>query len=559
MGTTKMKDNVKARKDVKKYCNQVELHIRQVGTKDMKPKASYTLTKPQVGKICAWLTHLKFSDGYASNLGGCVSLEDQTFYSFKSHECHVFMQRLLPIALRGMIPNSIWDVITELSTFFRAIYARVLHTSDLILLQQSIVEIICKLEKIVPPGFFDSMEHLSGRRRSLSDEEMRMAHNYIILNCEELHPFIGLFDDFVRHTQPQLDEKGLENYRDKNFAEWLEQHVCESFDDSLSHLKGLARGPLCHAWSYKGYFINGACYNETECNFYGLLEEVIEVAYNGVGRCVVILFKCKWFDAARGVRIDNKHNIVDIKYKSRLINDEPFVLASQVEQVYYTPYPLMTKDLKDWWVVVKTKSKSMYELEECENEEDVGDNADKDEFFQESETLIPTTSRSSSEIEEPICLVIQGELELVNNNGDETQTELSDEAEQSDEVEFLDNSDESDDDSDDIFDDSSDNDHAGLGTMWLGILPFGKFLFKLLVEEMDHLDAQERKQHKSGLENPKDFEEEILDAKVQQNEAIPLSEEEIALDVASSEGTMSSSGGEEVDYDMTNYGYDDYE
>ncbi|GKB03686.1 zinc finger BED domain-containing protein RICESLEEPER 2-like protein [Tanacetum coccineum] len=77
----------------------------------------------------------------------------------------------------------------------------------------------------------------------------------------------------------------------------------------------------------------------------------------------------------------------------------------------------------------------------------------------------------------------------------------------------------------------------------------------------DHLDAQERIQHKSGLENPIDFEEEILDAEVQQNEAIPLSEEEIALDVASSEGTMSGSGsgGEEVDYDMTNYGYDDYE
>ncbi|GJT40923.1 zinc finger BED domain-containing protein RICESLEEPER 2-like protein [Tanacetum coccineum] len=77
----------------------------------------------------------------------------------------------------------------------------------------------------------------------------------------------------------------------------------------------------------------------------------------------------------------------------------------------------------------------------------------------------------------------------------------------------------------------------------------------------DHLDAQERKQHKSGLKNPIDFEEEILDAEVQQNEVIPLSEEEIALDVASSEDTMfgSGSGGEEVDYDMTNYGYDDYE
>nr|GEW33470.1 transposase [Tanacetum cinerariifolium] len=62
----------------------------------------------------------------------------------------------------------------------------------------------------------------------------------------------------------------------------------------------------------------------------------------------------------------------------------------------------------------------------------------------------------------------------------------------------------------------------------------------------DHLDAQVRKQHKSGLENPIDLEEKILDAEVQQNEAIPLSKEEIAIDVASSEGTMfgSGSGGE---------------
>ncbi|GJR83963.1 NB-ARC domains-containing protein [Tanacetum coccineum] len=69
----------------------------------------------------------------------------------------------------------------------------------------------------------------------------------------------------------------------------------------------------------------------------------------------------------------------------------------------------------------------------------------------------------------------------------------------------------------------------------------------------DHLEAQERKQDKSTLETPVDFEEEILDAEVQENEAIPLSDEEIALDAASSEGSMSapSSGGEEADY-----GYD---
>nr|GEZ38051.1 zinc finger BED domain-containing protein DAYSLEEPER-like [Tanacetum cinerariifolium] len=38
------------------------------------------------------------------------------------------------------------------------------------------------------------------------------------------------------------------------------------------------------------------------------------------------------------------------------------------------------------------------------------------------------------------------------------------------------------------------------------------------------------------------FEEEILDAEMQANEAIPLTDEEIALDAASSESSMSGSG-----------------
>nr|GEU88360.1 hypothetical protein [Tanacetum cinerariifolium] len=55
------------------------------------------------------------------------------------------------------------------------------------------------------------------------------------------------------------------------------------------------------------------------------------------------------------------------------------------------------------------------------------------------------------------------------------------------------------------------------------------------------------------------FEDEILDAEIQENEATPLSDEEIALD-ADSQGTMASgSGGEkqDSDYDLTNYGIAD--
>ncbi|GKB34349.1 hypothetical protein Tco_0879291 [Tanacetum coccineum] len=63
----------------------------------------------------------------------------------------------------------------------------------------------------------------------------------------------------------------------------------------------------------------------------------------------------------------------------------------------------------------------------------------------------------------------------------------------------------------------------------------------------DHLNAKERKQDKCPLETPLDFEEGVFDDEVQQNEAIPLSDEEIALD-ASSEDTMSLGGNPRYEY-----------
>nr|GEX91747.1 putative NADH-ubiquinone reductase complex 1 MLRQ subunit [Tanacetum cinerariifolium] len=74
----------------------------------------------------------------------------------------------------------------------------------------------------------------------------------------------------------------------------------------------------------------------------------------------------------------------------------------------------------------------------------------------------------------------------------------------------------------------------------------------------DHLDAKERKQDKCPLETPLDSEEDVFDDEVQRNEAIPLSDEEIALDAnASSEGTLSP-GGPRYDYMMSSEAEDDY-
>ena len=78
----------------------------------------------------------------------------------KSHDCHVFIQRLLPIAFKDLLPEPIWNPLTEVSLFFRALCSFILTIDQMEKLEASIIVTLCKLEKIFPPGFFDSMEHL---------------------------------------------------------------------------------------------------------------------------------------------------------------------------------------------------------------------------------------------------------------------------------------------------------------------------------------------------------------------------------------------------------------
>jgi len=78
----------------------------------------------------------------------------------KSHDCHVFMQTLIPLAFRDLLPKGIWDALTEISHFFKDICSSKLNVDHIERFETNIVETICKLEMIFPPSFFDSMEHL---------------------------------------------------------------------------------------------------------------------------------------------------------------------------------------------------------------------------------------------------------------------------------------------------------------------------------------------------------------------------------------------------------------
>lgn len=154
----KTKDNANARADMSAYTNRPELEIDTRTGKYV--KACYTLDKSQKDCLLNWVKELKFPDGYVSNLGRCVDIRGKKMYGMKSHDCHVFMQRLVPIAFRHLLPDTVWEALTELSLFFKDLCCPVLNVEDVRRMESEIPIIICKLERIFPPSFFDVMEHL---------------------------------------------------------------------------------------------------------------------------------------------------------------------------------------------------------------------------------------------------------------------------------------------------------------------------------------------------------------------------------------------------------------
>jgi len=155
----KTKDNAKAREDIAIYCSRRELE-RDLNS-GRYPKACYALDKAQRKSFLDWVAKLKFPDGYVSNLGRCVDPTKLRMFGMKSHDCHVFMQRLLPIGFKNFLPKNVWEAITELSNFFKTLTSKTVLVRDLTRLEKDIPVILCKLETIFPPGFFNSMEHLS--------------------------------------------------------------------------------------------------------------------------------------------------------------------------------------------------------------------------------------------------------------------------------------------------------------------------------------------------------------------------------------------------------------
>jgi hypothetical protein len=84
----------------------------------------------------------------------------QAFDTAKTSISHIWIERLLPVMVRGYVPEHIWVVLAELSYFSRQLCAKELSQTMIHDLERATPVLLCKLEKIFPPGFFLSIQHL---------------------------------------------------------------------------------------------------------------------------------------------------------------------------------------------------------------------------------------------------------------------------------------------------------------------------------------------------------------------------------------------------------------
>ena len=101
-------------------------------------------------------------------------------------------------------------------------------------------------------------------------------------------------------------------------------------------------------------------HGEDIIDYYGILQEVLEVEYLGENKRVLV-FKCDWFkvDNKKGLQVDKESATISINMSRKWFTDQPYILASQAKQVFYVP------DLKlgkNWHVVLRNPLLKVFDV-----------------------------------------------------------------------------------------------------------------------------------------------------------------------------------------------------
>ncbi|KAG7556996.1 Transposon En/Spm-like [Arabidopsis suecica] len=290
----KSKDTVRSRIDVSRFCDWPELHVDDQGKA---PFPIWRLSAKAKKSLLEWVkSEVKFPDGYVADLASCADINAGKFSGMKSHDSHVCMERLLPFVFAELLPRNVHLALSGLGAFFRDLSTRSLELSRVQNLKENIVMILCNLEKIFPPSFFDVMEHLPvhlpdeaelggpvqyrwmypferssrydagdvpvypipvpdiftqvGRPSGKSSEfwlteiDYKCAHAYVLRNCDYFRPLESVLEAQIRYDSSELSDDEVLLKRDEDFPMWIRQYItlfyCEWYDPTVG--KGVRIG-----------------------------------------------------------------------------------------------------------------------------------------------------------------------------------------------------------------------------------------------------------------------------------------------------------------------------
>ncbi|XP_060959377.1 uncharacterized protein LOC133030600 [Cannabis sativa] len=350
----KSKDTTNARQDLKNMRIRQSLWIfEDVRKRLLKPHAPYVLTANDKQLFCKFLKDVKLPDGFCSNLKKKVT--NDNIVGLKSHDCHVIMQRLLPVCIgknKARPEGSIVEgyVIDEASTFC-SMYFKGVHT-----------KFNCPERNEDAPSVSRYLTVYKSQCRPLGkqtittlDEKTRKrAEWYILQNSSEIDPYMTEHLEIIAQRDPNANHNLLHK---KEFSSWFHKKIFDLYKlGSLEHsdeLLALAAGYDLVVYSYPACIVNGVRFvvhsRDKDRNtqnsgvsvagtegfdYFGQLEEILHLSFSGAYS--IVLFRCKWFNTdPRKKKIIIENNITSINVSGVWYKDDPYILASQAKQVFF--------------------------------------------------------------------------------------------------------------------------------------------------------------------------------------------------------------------------------
>jgi hypothetical protein len=147
------KDNVNAGKDLAALYDHPSMEAKPNARGNLKrPKAPYYLKSTERKEVLRWFKILKFSDRYSVNIKRAVNVGTSKLNGLKSHNYHIFIERLTPVMFCGYFKPNLCKISTKLSYFYRQISNEQVS--------KEIAMLVCKMETVFCPGWFNPMQHL---------------------------------------------------------------------------------------------------------------------------------------------------------------------------------------------------------------------------------------------------------------------------------------------------------------------------------------------------------------------------------------------------------------